>query len=203
MWNALLAGLVAYLLGSIPFGYLLFRLRQGADIRTTGSGGIGATNVLRTSGWLAAALTLLLDAGKGYWAVVLAGQLAPASTVAAAIAIVLVMAGHCYPVFLGFRGGKGVATGFGAFLAVAPLAVLIGGVVFLVVLALRRIVSLASLSAAVVFPVALAAGRREPWPVLAASVAAAALIVARHRANLQRLRAGTERPVFGPGSEPR
>ena len=111
MWNLFFAAIVAYLLGSIPFGYLLHRLRVGKDIRTTGSGNIGATNVLRAAGFLLAAATLLLDAGKGYAAVFFADRMSADSSQAVALAIVLVMAGHCFPIFLNFRGGKGAATG--------------------------------------------------------------------------------------------
>ncbi|MBI3933658.1 MAG: glycerol-3-phosphate 1-O-acyltransferase PlsY [Acidobacteria bacterium] len=195
--NALLASLFAYLLGSIPFGYLLYRLRGGKDIRSTGSGSIGATNVFRAAGFFAAVATFLFDAGKGYLAVLFAERMTAGSAEGMAIAIVLVMAGHCFPVFLNFRGGKGVATGLGAFLAIAPGAVLICMLLFAVVLGVRHYVSLASMLAAGAFPLVLAARGEASLPILAAAFAAAGLIIARHRGNIHRLRSGTESPILG------
>ena len=195
--SALLAALSAYLLGSIPFGYLLYRFRQGKDIRSTGSGNIGATNVFRAAGFPAAAVTFLLDAGKGYAAVVIAGQATGGSAIAMAFAVALVMVGHCFPVFLSFRGGKAVATGLGAFLAISPGAVVICMILFTVVLAARRYVSLASIIAAGLFPFVLALGGKAPTPILIASFAGAGLIIIRHRDNIQRLKAGTESALFG------
>ena len=197
MGDIFLSALVAYLLGSIPFGYLLYRLRAGRDIRTTGSGNIGATNVFRAAGWLAAAATFALDAGKGYAAVLLAQRMSADSAPAVAIAILFVLAGHCFPVFLNFRGGKGVATGLGAFLAISPLAVLICIALFAVILALGRYVSLASMVASGAFPLVLAARGERSLPILMASIAGAGLIIIRHRGNMHRLRSGTELPVAG------
>jgi len=195
--NALLAALAAYLLGSIPFGYLLYRLRGGPDIRSTGSGNIGATNVFRAAGFLTAAATFLLDAGKGYLAVFLADRLTSGTAQPMALAIVLVMAGHCFPVFLKFRGGKGVATGLGAFLAISPVAVLICMTIFAGVMGVWRYASLASILAAAVFPFVLLVLGGFPDPILIAAFAGAVLITARHRANIQRLKAGTELPILG------
>ena len=195
--NMLLAALAAYLLGSIPFGYLLYRLRGGQDIRSTGSGSIGATNVFRAAGFLTAAATFLLDAGKGFLAVLVADRLTSGTAQAMALAIVLVMAGHCFPVFLKFRGGKGVATGLGAFLAISPVAVLICMIIFAGVLGVFRFASLASILAAAVFPFVVIMLGGFPDPILTAAFAGAVLITARHRANIQRLKAGTELPILG------
>ena len=197
MWNAFLAALTAYLLGSIPFGYLLYRVRAGGDIRLTGSGNIGATNVLRAAGWLTAAATFALDVGKGYAAVLLAHRMSEGSAQAAAIAIVFVLLGHCFPIFLRFRGGKGVATGFGAFLAVSPAATLICAGFFALDVVMFRYISLASILAGAVFPFVLLILGGYPLPLLAAAFAAAGLIVARHRGNIHRLRSGTELRIGG------
>jgi glycerol-3-phosphate acyltransferase PlsY len=189
--------LAAFLLGSIPFGYLLCRLLLGADVRRAGSGNIGATNVLRTAGKTLGLLTLLLDAGKGWLGVWLAlrwggGWHAPALLAATLLAAV---AGHLFSPWIGFRGGKGVATGLGAFLALAPGPLAAAVAVFALVFALWRYVSLASITACAALPLLLLAPWGQPPvpPVLeAAAVATAALIVWRHRANIGRLRQGTE-----------
>jgi len=192
---------LAYLLGSIPFGYLLVRLSGGGDVRETGSGGTGATNVTRRAGKGAGVLTLLLDALKGVAAVLVARVLLGARpgadwwVCAAAVAAVL---GHVFPVWLGFRGGKGVATGLGVFLVLAPIATACALVVFVVVVWLWRYVSLGSITAAAVLPVAvwslgaLGVSDRMPAPVLFVALAGAALIIFMHRANVGRLLAGTE-----------
>jgi acyl phosphate:glycerol-3-phosphate acyltransferase len=179
--------LFGYLLGSIPFGLLLTRLGGGGDLRTIGSGNIGATNVLRTGRKGLAALTLLLDAAKGVIPVLTAQALAPQY---AAIAGLAAMIGHCYPVWLGFRGGKGVATALGVLLAFAPLIVLIAAFVWGVALAVSRIVSLSSIAAALSAPIAaFALGRLEALPL---TVTLAVLLIWKHRPNVARLRAGTE-----------
>ena len=197
MLDILLATATAYLLGSVPSGYLLYKLRSGQDIRSTGSGNIGATNVLRAAGWATGAVTFALDAGKGAAAVLLAARLSDGSTHAGAMAIVCVLAGHCFPVFLKFRGGKGVATGAGAFFAVSPTATLICAGFFALDVILFGYISLASILAAAVFPVVLLILGGTPPPLLAASVAASLLIIARHHSNIQRLRRGTEPRVLG------
>jgi acyl phosphate:glycerol-3-phosphate acyltransferase len=192
---------LAYLLGSIPFGYLLVRLSGGGDVRETGSGGTGATNVTRRAGRGAGILTLLLDALKGVAAVLVARVLLGAGrdadwwVCAAAVAAVL---GHVFPVWLGFRGGKGVATGLGVFLVLAPLATACALVVFAVVVRLWRYVSLGSIAAAAVLPVAvwslgaLGIADRVNAPVLVVAATGAALIILMHRANIGRLLAGKE-----------
>jgi len=191
-----LAAALAYFLGSIPFGYLLYWLQQGRDIRSTGSGNIGATNVLRTAGSAAGAATLILDAAKGFLAVMLAAQTASDWPHAASLGAVLAVLGHIYPVFLGFRGGKGVATALGAFLPLAPFAVLIALLIFFLVAAAWRYVSLASIAAAAAFPwTVLALDKPASSDTVAAAVVCAVLIIARHRSNMQRLRAGTEKRI--------
>jgi glycerol-3-phosphate acyltransferase PlsY len=194
-WATILAGLCAYLLGSIPFGYLLYRLGRNEDIRETGSGNIGATNVLRVAGPLAGAATLLLDAGKGYVAASLAGRTTGSSIAIAACAL-LVIVGHCYPVFLGFRGGKGVATALGAFLAISPMAVFVCAAFFAASVLVFGYVSLASILAAAAFPLALHWSGDYPAVYLVAAVAASGLIIFRHRDNIHRLRTGTENRIW-------
>jgi glycerol-3-phosphate acyltransferase PlsY len=181
--------LVSYLLGSIPFGYILVRSTEGKDIRTLGSGNIGATNVFRRSR-LAGILTFLLDAGKGYLAVVLAGWMG-GSLEWQAIAAVFAVIGHVFTVWLRFKGGKGVAAGCGAFLALSPLAVATTIGLFVLVLLLTRYVSIASIAATAFFPFwAYLYG--EPAPVLIWSALGAALIVVKHHQNIRRLISGTE-----------
>jgi len=181
---------VAYLLGSIPVGYLIVRGKSGADIRETGSGGTGATNVSRRAGKAAGVLTLLLDAAKGCVAVVIARTVSGDDWVIAAAAIA-VLVGHIFPVWLGFRGGKGVATGVGIFLVLAPIPLLCAGVVFVAIVLLTRYVSLGSMTAAILIPV-LVWVQSDSQPLLTAAVVGSALIVFAHRGNIQRLAAGTE-----------
>lgn len=181
---------VAYLLGSIPFGYLIVRGGGGGDIRETGSGGTGATNVSRRAGKMAGVLTLLLDAAKGCIAVLIAKTVSGDDWVIAAAAIAALV-GHIFPVWLGFRGGKGVATGVGIFLVLAPVALLCAGVVFVAIVMMTRYVSLGSITAAILTPV-LVWWQSDSQPLLIAAVAGAALIVFAHRGNIQRLVSGTE-----------
>ena len=187
----LLGALVAigYLLGSIPFGLLLTRAAGLGDIRRIGSGSIGATNVLRTGRWGLALATVLLDAAKGVAATLLGAYAAgPVGAMCGGLAAVV---GHLFPVWLGFRGGKGVATGFGALIAVSPAVALLAGATWLAVAWIGRRSSLASLSACIAAPL-IAAALQRPWPVFALALAGAALIVWRHEANIRRLLAGTE-----------
>jgi glycerol-3-phosphate acyltransferase PlsY len=179
-----------YLAGSMPFGYWLVRLVKGVDIRTVGSGNIGATNVIRTFGPRLGLAVAALDLLKGF-APALAGVLV-VDHLAGALAGAAAMLGHSRPLFLRFsRGGKMVATAGGAFLGLAPLSGLAAVVVWLAVFGLVRYASVASLVAALAVPVAaLLLG--EPWPVVVFSVAAAAAVWFLHRANIARLRAGTE-----------
>ena len=198
----LAALVIAYLLGSIPFGYLLVKLRTGADVRSAGSGNIGATNVLRTSGRVAGVVTLLLDIGKGYVAVWIASLLTSGAEVWTSAAALAVMAGHAYPVFLRFQGGKAVASFVGAFLRLTPLPLVAALVVFLGVAAWTRHISLGSIAAAATFPIAVWLILQASWPVLAASILAGAFIIYRHSSNIERLHAGTEN-VFSFGSKQR
>ena len=184
---------VAYLLGSIPFGYLIVRRRMGADIRETGSGGTGATNVSRRAGKAAGVLTLLLDAAKGSVAVLIA-KAAGGDDWIIAVAAVAALVGHIFPVWLGFRGGKGVATGVGIFSVLAPISLLCAGVIFIAIVVTTRYVSLGSMIAAVLIPVFvwLQSGAQ---PVLLAAILAAALIVFAHRGNIKRLASRTESQI--------
>ncbi len=200
--NPLFAVLVAYLLGAIPFGYLLVKLRTGQDVRAAGSGNIGATNVLRTTGRAAGVATLLLDIGKGYLAVWIASRLTPGSDLWMSLAALAVMAGHAFPVFLRFKGGKAVASCIGAFLCLSPLPLAVTLVVFVVVVVVTRYISLGSVLAAGSLPLAVWLISHPPAPVLAASLVAGAFIIWRHKSNLQRLHAGTEH-VFSFGGRPK
>ncbi|MGP0019517.1 MAG: glycerol-3-phosphate 1-O-acyltransferase PlsY [Candidatus Sulfotelmatobacter sp.] len=211
----LLIAAVSYLLGSIPFGYLLVRIFRGEDVRLTGSGNIGATNVSRKSPALGV-LTLLLDALKGSTAVAVGIMLSPQlfehipisqipwrsilpasspSFVAwAATGALFAVVGHMFPVWLKFRGGKGVATGLGAFLMIAPKAVLLSAGIFLALVLVLRYVSLGSIAAVAAFPnLALLLHEYGNVPVALALMSfASLLIVIKHRANIRRLLAGTE-----------
>jgi acyl phosphate:glycerol-3-phosphate acyltransferase len=189
----------AYLLGSIPFGLLLGKLFGAADIRKAGSGNIGATNVARVAGPLAGILTLLLDAAKGALAIVLAARLSDQSSTWMMIAGLCALVGHCFPIWLGFHGGKGVATAAGVFLVLCPPAFLGAAILFLLVLAYWRFVSLGSIAAAAAMPLLIyflwAPHHAPPYAVTFGSLAAALLIVYRHDANIQRLVQGDE-PKF-------
>jgi len=209
----LIVALISYLLGSIPFGYILVRLFRGEDVRTSGSGNIGATNVARKAPGLGIA-TLFLDASKGFIAVWIASRIAYSSwnsthpmslyfdnhpyrvwpALLMAIAAVFAILGHVFPVWLKFKGGKGVATGVGAFIALAPKAVLIVLVIFVAIVAAFRYISLGSIVAAAAFPVfAWLLYRYQASPaVFAAMVCASAVIIAKHHQNIRRLLAGTE-----------
>ncbi|MEM6701780.1 MAG: glycerol-3-phosphate 1-O-acyltransferase PlsY [Acidobacteriota bacterium] len=190
--------LVAYLFGAISFSYCIVRVLKGIDIRTVGSGNAGATNVLRVAGKGPALAALLLDIGKGAMVIVVLRSLGVAAPWVASAAVAAVL-GHIYPIWMGFRGGKGVATAVGtlAVLSLRPTALLL--VTFVAVVASTRFVSLGSVLAATLAPVAMLLGGRLGWigsEALAAYVAAAAVIggvvVWKHRENLQRLRSGTE-----------
>ena len=196
--NAALALGAAYLVGALPLGFLVARAFGVGDIRRHGSGTIGATNVLRAAGWVPALLTLGGDIAKGYLAVAAGAALAgdPAVRAAAAVAAIV---GNCWSVFLGFRGGKGVATGLGGLLAVVPWAVAPAVPVWLAVAVTTRYVSLGSILGALCVPLgALLLGYGAPAVV--AALAAAAIIVARHHENIGRLLAGTERRLGGKRS---
>ncbi|MGA2001093.1 MAG: glycerol-3-phosphate 1-O-acyltransferase PlsY [Terriglobales bacterium] len=209
-----IVAVIAYLLGSIPFGYILMRVFRGEDVRAIGSGNIGATNVARKAPGLGVA-TLVLDAAKGYSAVALAAAIAHSQwnsthpgiylyydahpykvwpAVLMAVAATFAILGHIFPVWLKFRGGKGVATGVGAFVALAPKAVLIVLLIFVAIVAAFRYISLGSIVATAAFPLfAWLLYRYQASPaVFAAMVCASALIIAKHHQNIRRLLAGTE-----------
>jgi glycerol-3-phosphate acyltransferase PlsY len=183
---------VAYLIGSIPFSFLVARAFGVHDVREVGSGNVGATNVLRSAGKAAGALALLLDVGKGAGAAALAGRLAPGEAALPAAAAVAAVVGHMYPVWLRFQGGKGVATGFGAFAPLAPWAALGALAVFAVAALATRFVSLGSVAGGAALA-GLAFALRGPDPVAIATAVTAALVVFRHRSNLRRILEGTER----------
>ncbi len=180
---------MGYLLGSIPFGFIIVKTTQGTDIRGVGSGNIGATNVFRKSRF-AGLLTLLLDGAKGYLAVLIARWLG-ADLTWQGIAAVAAILGHVFTVWLGFKGGKGAAAGCGAFLAISPLAAGTTLVVFVLTAALTRYISLASILGTATFPL-WAWLQHEPSPVVICSVIGAAFIVAKHHENIRRLLAGAE-----------
>lgn len=216
--NALKPALVlviGYLLGSIPFGYLIVRATQGADVRETGSGGTGATNVSRRAGKAAGVLTLILDALKGAGAVAIAKSIFGLPIIASggyigssadstyagwfvALAGIAAIVGHIFPAWLRFRGGKGVATGVGVFLMLTPIPVGLAAIVFIVIVASTRYVSLGSVLAAIAIPIFVLLQHSfirpiDPFaPIMSAAVAGAALIVFAHRANISRLLAGNE-----------
>jgi glycerol-3-phosphate acyltransferase PlsY len=214
-----LAIVIAYLLGSIPFGYLIVRAKEGGDIRATGSGGTGATNVSRRAGLSAGVVTLVLDALKGTAAVVIASWLLDVPLVHITSPLVDILqnggltfqqaywclwgagitaiVGHMFPVWLGFRGGKGVATSVGVFLVLTQGAVVFAGVIFIFVVLLTRYVSLGSIIAALTIPLFillrnLISPSPEFAPVITAATVAAALIIFAHRANIGRLISGNE-----------
>ncbi|HWB87132.1 MAG TPA: glycerol-3-phosphate 1-O-acyltransferase PlsY [Bryobacteraceae bacterium] len=190
--NPVLALLIAYFAGAIPFGYVLVKWKTGGDVRAAGSGNIGATNVLRTTGRAAGIATLLLDIGKGYFAVWLAGRLTGESPLWMSAAALAVMAGHAYPIFLRFRGGKAVASFVGAFLCLTPLALVAILIVFVVVVAWTRHISMGSIVGAATFPLAVWLILHPPLVVFVAALVAGAFIIYRHAGNLTRLRQGTE-----------
>ena len=197
MLRGLAAMVIAYLIGGVPFGLLIVRLMTGADVRASGSGNIGATNVLRTAGRMAGVLTLLLDVGKGFLCVWLAsvmtgGSEAWSSQAWMSAAAFAVMAGHAFPVWLRFKGGKAVATCTGAFLYLTPLPLLAVMLLFVLLVASTRYLSLGSIVAAGLLPVACLIILHPEWPVLASALAAAVLVVWRHKDNSARIRAGTE-----------
>lgn len=183
---------VAYLLGSVSFAVLLVRIATGKDIRTEGSGNAGATNVLRAHGKGLGVAVAALDVAKGALAVILVRMVTadPRAAAAAALAAIL---GHVFPIFYGFRGGKGVATTVGAFLALAPLPTLVCVGVFVAIVAATRYVSLGSVVAMVLLPPVCGLLFHEPRPTVVAAAAAAVLIVVKHRENLARLARGEER----------
>jgi glycerol-3-phosphate acyltransferase PlsY len=184
---------LAYLLGSIPFGYLLVKIFRHEDIRTTGSGNIGATNVARSGAKGLGIATLLLDLGKAFLAVKIAQYLAPGNYDIAVVAAVAAILGHVFPIWLGFRGGKGVASALGVFLALTPAAAACTFAVFLVVVLITRYVSLASIVGSATFPIFGLYFVHQRTPIVVAGfLFIPLLIIVKHRENISRLLAGTE-----------
>jgi glycerol-3-phosphate acyltransferase PlsY len=200
-WVALLVG--SYLVGAIPWSWLLVRWKTGQDVRRVGSGNVGATNAMRAAGKVVGVIALLLDVGKGVAPVLVARALGAPPLVESCAATLAVL-GHMYPVWLGFHGGgKGVATAAGALGALAPIPALLAAVVFIVVTALFRYVSLGSIAALVAFPLLVfLLSRRGDAPrdtaFLVSSALVPALSVWKHRGNIRRLLAGTERRLGAP-----
>lgn len=190
--NYLIAAVLGYLAGSVPIAFVMARMR-GIDLRAAGSRNLGAANVLRTAGVAPAVVVLFGDAAKGALAVVGVNALTNDLSAVAAAGLAAV-AGHVFPVWLGFRGGKGVATAAGAFSVLAPLPTITAVVAFIVTVLLTRFVSAGSIVASLVLPI-ISGMTASPAPVVAASVVAAVLIVSRHRGNLGRIVRGTERRI--------
>ena len=188
----MLAILLGYLTGSVPFAFLLAR-RAGIDVRTAGSGNVGAANVLRTTGTWRGVIVMTLDVAKGSAAVAIA-YLLSGSAALTAITGAAAVVGHIYPIWLRFHGGKGVAVAAGVFTMLSPAATAIAAILFLVIVVITRYVSLASIAATAALPPA-AWLTGEPRAVVLSAVGSAALILFRHRSNWQRLRTGTERRV--------
>jgi glycerol-3-phosphate acyltransferase PlsY len=191
--------IAAYLLGSIPFGLLLTRAFGRGDVRNVGSGNIGATNVARAAGLLAGVLTLVLDLAKGAAAVLLAEKLSNGSATWMTIAAFAPLLGHCFPVWLRFKGGKGVATAAGIFLALSPLACLAAVILFILVVLFWRYVSLGSVFAAAAMPLLIyflwAPPHAPPLVITIGTLAVSLLVIYKHGGNLRRLAEGTE-PKF-------
>lgn len=195
--TGLLSIVIAYILGSIPFGYLLTRVATGRDVRASGSGNIGATNVLRTAGKKLGIATLALDILKGTLAVVIAQYLTRSDPQESqrmwmALAAFAVSAGHVFPVFLNFQGGKAVATFAGAFGYLMPIPLLLTVIVFVFSVAMTRHISVGSILAAGLFPLAAWLVLQPSLIEMLAALAASALVIFRHKSNIERLHAGTE-----------
>ena len=188
----LLAIAIAYLLGSVPFGYLLVKFASGTDVRESGSGNIGATNVYRTAGRGIGTATLILDIAKGFAAVWLASILTDGAPQWTSLAALAVMAGHAFPVFLKFEGGKAVASFIGAFAFLTPLPLAAVMLLFIVAVAATRHISVGSILAAATFPFGVWMILHPPVQITIAAFIAGAFVVYRHKSNWQRLRAGTE-----------
>ena len=184
--------IAAYLIGGIPFGYLLVKFQTGEDVRAMGSGNIGATNVLRTSGRIAGIATLLLDIAKGWFAVWLMAHFTSDDALWTSLAAVAVILGHGFSIFLKFQGGKAVASYVGAFLFLAPFPLFATTIVFVLAVWRTRFISFGSILGAALFPFAVWLIDHAPMPVILATIVCGAFIIWRHRSNLERLAAGTE-----------
>lgn len=202
MNSAWLIPIVAYVLGSIPFGLLIVKAFGGQDIREIGSGNIGAANVTRNAGKIPGILTLALDAGKGYLAVWFAGRVTGDNIHWMTIAAVFAVVGHMFPVWLGFHGGKGVATGLGVFIPICWQAVVAGVALWLLVVIFWRYSSLGSIAAAAALPLFIyllyAPGHAPPETVTFGTLAIVVLVIYKHRANIERLISGEEPRLGAP-----
>jgi glycerol-3-phosphate acyltransferase PlsY len=201
--NGLIAIVVAYFVGGIPFGLLIVKLKTGADVRQSGSGNIGATNVLRTTGKPAGILTLILDASKGLFAVWLADTLTHGDILWMSFTALAVLLGHVFSPWLKFKGGKAVASFLGAFGYLTPVPVLVITVIFVLVIVMTRYLSLGSVCGAALYPFACFIILHPPWPVLVAAIAAAILILWRHQGNIARIKADTEHILGSPSGQGR
>jgi glycerol-3-phosphate acyltransferase PlsY len=184
---------IGYCLGSIPFGFVLVRTFRGEDVRRSGSGNIGATNVARSS-FALGILTLLLDALKGFAAVLLTRQVFPGKPILGVVAALFAIIGHMFPLWLRFRGGKGVATALGSFALLAPKSVLVAIAIFATIVFISRYVSLASMVVVILFPALvwwLDWNRNDPQAIALMAIASL-LILIKHQGNIHRLRSGTE-----------
>lgn len=188
----ILSALISYILGGLPFGYWFIRLTAGKDIRTMGSGNIGATNVQRAAGTKAGLVVLSLDILKGLLAIWAVAMLTKSDPLALALSAFFVVLGHCYPLFLGFKGGKAVACFIGVYIYLAPLALLVITALFVGTVALSKHISLGSIVGAMTFPFIYWVLYRPAPALLIAAAAACILIVFRHRSNIDRLRRGQE-----------
>jgi glycerol-3-phosphate acyltransferase PlsY len=201
-WRFAIVLPLAYLLGSIPWGYRVLHLRRGVDIREYGSGRIGMSNVLRTAGGRIAVVVLLLDLGKGMLAVMLAREIM-GTAVADVVVGLMVLIGHNWPVFLGFRGGRGIATGMGSLVLMVPFAAIVGAVVFISITLFSRYLSLGSIIGVVIAclsVVALTLRGMYSTPYMYYALIAAAIIIWQHRDNIQRIMQGTERRIGNPAT---
>jgi acyl phosphate:glycerol-3-phosphate acyltransferase len=198
-YTILLLCVAGYFLGSIPFGLLLAKMFGAVDVRRQGSGNIGAANVARVAGLLAGILTLVLDAAKGAAAVLLAAHFTNSNAMAMMLSGIAALLGHCFTIWLGFNGGKGVATALGLFAALSPIATLSALILFLLVVACWRYVSLGSIAAAAAMPLFIyflwAPGHAPPLVIVFGTLFVSALVIFKHDGNLQRLTEGTE-PKF-------
>ena len=195
-----LFSLCAYLVGSIPFGYLIVLIFEGSDIRLTGSGNIGATNVMRKLGPLGAVCTLILDIAKGYLVVLFTNYMEPNNSIIVALVMISVVVGHVFPVFLRFKGGKGVATSAGVLLCLSLTCILITFIIFGLVVVFTRLVSLGSIIAAMSYPIIYFFFVYRQEPILAiflASLSCSVLVIWRHWKNICRILAGSESRLIG------
>ena len=188
-----IAVVAAYLIGGIPFGLIIVKLMTGTDVRESGSGNIGATNVLRSAGPGAGILTLVLDAAKAWFAVWLAHRLTGGSELWTSCAALAALAGHAWSIWIKFKGGKAVASFVGAYAFLAPLPLLAVVLIFVLVVAWTRYLSLGSIIAAGLFPIGCWMILHPGWPVLVSAAGAAVIVIYRHSGNIARIRAGEER----------